>query len=70
MAVNILYPWKMIGRFEDNKEITVGGFDEEDCMYKLCKLQKSHGNMTWYGGFSDENYEAGEYIGKENFIYE
>lgn len=70
MAINVLYPWKMVGRYEDDFEITVGGFDESDCMGKLIDLQEKHGKLEWYSGFSDEDYEAGEYIGRENFIYD
>jgi hypothetical protein len=28
--MKVLYPWKMIGRYADDEEIEVGGFDEED----------------------------------------
>lgn len=68
--MQILYPWKMVGRYTDDEEVIVGGFDEEDCMYKLCELQDKHGAMVWYSGYSDEDYVDGEYIGRENFIYE
>ena len=43
MSIELLYPWKMIGRYEDGQEIIVNGNDEEDCMYKLCSLQEKHG---------------------------
>lgn len=66
----ILYPWKMVGQYADGHESIVSGNNEEDCMYKLCALQEKHGEMTWYSGYSDEDYEAGEYIGRENFIYD
>ena len=68
--MEFLYPWKMVGRYEDDEEIVVGGFDEEDCMDKLCQLQEKHGALTWYSGYCNEDYENGEYIGRENFIYE
>lgn len=68
--MKVLYPWKMVGQYVDGQEITVGGNDEDDCMYKLCKLQEKHGKMTWYSGYSDEDYVDGEYIGSENFIYD
>lgn len=70
MSINIIYPWKMAGRYADDSEVEVGGFDEEDCMYKLIALQEKHGELTWYSGISDEDYVAGEYIGRENFIYD
>lgn len=67
--VKICYPWKMCGRYEDNFESTIGGYNEEDCMEKLIDLQEKHGALERYSGFCDEDYKAGEYIGKENFIY-
>lgn len=68
--MKVLYPWKMVGQYVDGQEITVGGNDEDDCMYKLYRLQEKHGKMTWYSGYSDEDYVDGEYIGSENFIYD
>lgn len=70
MKITIIYPWKMVGRYADGEEITVGGFDEEDCMNKLFELMEKHGNLEWYSGYSDEDYVAGEYVGRENFIYD
>lgn len=68
--IKFIYPWKMVGRYEDDYEAEVGGSGEEDCMEKLIDLQEEHGKLVWYSGFSDEDYESGEYIGKDNFIYE
>ena len=56
--------------YTDDEEITVSGFNEEDCMYKLIDLQEKHGALTWYSGINDEDYVDGEYIGRENFIYD
>lgn len=62
--------WKMIGRFADDEEIIVGGYDEESCMQKLIDLINEHGELEWYSGYCDEDYESGQYIGRENFIYD
>lgn len=70
MGINIVYPWKMCGRYADDFEIIVGGADESDCMEKLIGLTEKHGDLVWYTGYTDEDYVAGEYIGRENFIYE
>lgn len=64
----LLYPWKMIGRYIDDAEIIVNGYDETDCMERLIDLQNRHGKLTWYSGYSNENYVNGEYIGRENFL--
>ena len=66
----ILYPWKMVGSYEDDYSSDVGGENEHDCIYKLIILQKFHGKLVWYSGFCDEDYVNGEYVGRENFIYD
>lgn len=66
----IYYPWKMVGRYADGEEIEVVGSDEADCVEKLCSLEEKHGNLVWYSGVSDEDYVNGEYIGRDNFIYD
>ena len=38
MNINFVYPWKMVGRYEDDYEAEVGGNNEEDCMEKLIDL--------------------------------
>ena len=67
--MKICFPWKMIGEYADGYEAIISGSSEDDCMYKLVHLQDEHGNLTWYSGYEDEDYSCGEYIGKENFIY-
>lgn len=67
--MKILWNWKMVGRYEDGTEICVGGFDEEDCMSRLFDRMDEHGKLIWYSGLCDEDYEAGEYIGRDNFIW-
>lgn len=67
--MKICFPWKMVGEYEDGHEAIVSGSSEDDCMYKLIHLQDKHGELTWYSGYEDEDYSGGEYIGRENFIY-
>lgn len=69
MSIRFIDKWKMAGRYEDDFETEVGGFDEEDCMYKLCELIEKHGNLTWYSGVTDEEYIDGEYVGNWMFLY-
>jgi len=68
--VKVCYPFVMYGEYEDGSDATVGGFDEEDCMGKLIGLIDKHGMLTYYTGISDEDYSAGECIGRDNFIYD
>ena len=70
MDVKVIYPFKMIGRYEDESEVIVGDSNEENCMYKLCKLEDKHGSLIWYACYCDEDYVDGEYVGSDNFIYD
>ena len=63
---SVLEPWRMCGEYKDGFTVTVGGSDEEDCMNLLVELESKHGELTWYSGYCDKDYEAGEYIGEEN----
>ena len=66
----ILEPWRICGKYEDGFYVTVGGNNEEECIQKLSDLEEKHGSLVWYSGHQDEDYESGEYIGRENFIYD
>lgn len=67
---SIFEPWRICGEYKDGFSVTIGGNDEEDCMQRLINLQEKHGNLTWYSGYTDQDYAAGEYIGRENFIHD
>lgn len=68
--MEIFYPWKIQGRYSDGFETEISGESEEDCMEKLLDLCVRHGDLEWYSGVCNENYEQGEYIGAENYIYD
>jgi hypothetical protein len=68
--MKLCYPWKMVGEYADGEQVTVGGSNEEDCMQKLIDRIEQHGELTWYSGVTDEDYQFGKYIGEENFIYD
>ena len=63
-------PWRMCGEFADGFIATVGGSDEESCTDVLIGLTEKHGELTWYSGYQDGDYQAGEYVGEKNFIFE
>lgn len=68
--MKICYPWMMEGEYEDGTSVTVGGLDETDCMEQLASKTDKHGELTWYSGVCDEDYANGEYVGRDNFIYD
>ena len=58
--MTIMYPYKFVGRFEDNKGdwteiITYSSFSESDCIQQLIDLQDKYGQLTWYSGCNDED---------------
>lgn len=66
----IIWPWKIEARYADDYEFTACGYSEEDCMEKIAAACAEHGECEWYSGVTDEDYVWGEYIGRENFIYD
>lgn len=66
----MFYPWKMYGEYEDGSDYTVGGDSEEDCMQKLIDQIEKRGMLIYYTGVCDEDYVNGEYVGRDNFIYD
>ena len=63
-------PWKMYGEYEDGSDYTVGGDSEEECMQKLIDQIEKRGMLIYYTGVCDKDYVNGEYIGRDNFIYD
>lgn len=61
--------WKIFGEYADGFETVCGGGSEESAMYRLIELIDIHGDLVFYTGVTDEDYCAGEYIGRENFVY-
>lgn len=59
---NLLSPSCYIGEYEDGFSIEMMGNDIGDCLYKLTQLEDTHGQLVWYGGLCDENYQDGELI--------
>lgn len=66
----IFYPWKMYAEYEDGSGLYFCGNDEDDCMCKIIEAIEKHGEVTYYTGVNDEDYANGEYIGRDNFIYD
>lgn len=62
--------WKMVADYEDGERLYFYGDSEEDCMEEILEQEERCRRCTWYSGCSDEDYEAGEYIGRENFKYD
>lgn len=66
-ASYLLTPWAVIVEYEDGYQTTIGGNSEQDCIEKAWAsyLTDKHGDITWYSGLTDSNYEAGERVIEE-----
>lgn len=65
-----LTPWKMYAEYTDGAELYFYGNSEEECIQEIADRQEEHGECTMYTGVNDEDYVDGEYVGRDNFIYE
>ena len=45
----ICWPWRMVARYANGKEIEVGGNSEEDCVERLATFEKKHGRNEPFG---------------------
>ena len=66
----IMYPYYYYAEYTDGTSLYFKCFSEDDCICEIANEEKKHGKCTFYTGVCDEDYEAGEYVGVENFIYE
>lgn len=54
----VLFPWAMVGRFADGYTYEVSGDSEADCIEKLGNMQDKHGELEYYSGVDDDDYDA------------
>ena len=66
----ICYPWCFYAEYKDGTKCYFYGNSEDECMQKVCDAISIYGECEYYTGIDDEDYAAGEYIGRDNFIYE
>lgn len=58
----LIFPFLVEGEFADGYTCEVGGDSEAECIEKLGNMQDKHGELVWYSGVTDENYEFGKSI--------
>lgn len=68
--VRVHYPSKFYAEFNDGERRYYVGFSEEECIENIANDADDHGGIDYYTGVNDEDYVDGEYVGRENFIYE
>lgn len=62
--MKILYPWCVVGEYEDGTRIEMGGNSFGECIGRLCDREPKYGRLVWYGGLNDWDlgYVDGERI--------
>lgn len=56
------FPYMVEGEFADGYTYTAGGNSEGECVETLANMQDKHGELVWYSGITDEDYDAGRRI--------
>lgn len=56
------FPYMVEGEFADGYTYTAGGSSEAECVETLANMQDKHGELVWYSGITDEDYDAGRRI--------
>lgn len=56
------FPYMVEGEFADGYTYTAGGNSEAECVETLANMQDKHGELVWYSGITDEDYDAGRRI--------
>lgn len=56
------FPYMVEGEFADGYTYTAGGNSEAECVETLANMQDKHGELVWYSGVTDEDYDAGRRI--------
>ena len=54
-------PWRLVAAFADGSRLTFDGLTEEQAQEAMEAAQKEHGDIGWYDGVTDVNYENGRY---------
>lgn len=65
-----IYPFAMYAEYEDGNCYYIYDRDEDNCMVGVCSLIEEHGYCEFYSGVTNEDRADGEWVGRENFIYD
>lgn len=63
------YHFEMYAEYEDDYSCYIYDEDEESCMCTIAELTNEHGSCVYYTGVESEDRTCGEWIGRENYIY-
>ena len=54
-------PFRLVAEYADGTRSTFDGLTEAHAMQQLEAAQAEHGDITWYDGVTDVNYDKGRY---------
>ncbi len=54
-------PFRLVAEFADGARIAFDGLTERQALDRIEEATRSHGDVTWYDGVTDEHYERGRY---------
>ena len=54
-------PWRLVATFADGSRLTFDGLTEQQAYDAMADAQEEHGDIGWYDGVTDVNYEHGQY---------
>lgn len=57
----IFLPYRLVAEFADGKRLTFDGLTEEQARQNMEDAQAQHGDIAWYDGVTDANYDRGKY---------
>lgn len=63
MPDNVFLPFRLVAQFADGSRRYFDGITEDMARAAMEAAQASHGDIAWYDGVTDANYENGRYIG-------
>lgn len=53
--------WRLVAQFADGQRLYFDGFTEEQARQRMEAAQAQHGDITWFDGVTDLNYEKGQF---------
>lgn len=58
----IFLPFRLVAAFADGSRFLFDGVSETAAREAMEAAQEQHGEITWYDGVTDANYEQGRYF--------
>lgn len=60
-TIKTFFPVRLVASFADGARLLFDGLTEEQAQQSMEAAQVQHGEITWWDGVTDLNYERGRY---------